>query len=99
MLLRPLSNNRLFYFILHLLKTSKHVRIKYSQKYFKSTFGSAYLNSKKTKLKLAKHVKREKKASFPWDLGLLFVQPMKYAFVSGFNIFLNGKGNLEHATY
>ena len=25
-------------------KTSKHVRIKYAQNHFKSTFGSAYLN-------------------------------------------------------
>ena len=59
-------------------KTSKHVRIKYAQKHFKSTFGSSYLNSKKTTLKLAKQVKKEpRKAIFPWDLGLVFVQPMK----------------------
>ena len=32
------------------------------------------------KLKQAKQAKKEpRKASFPWDLGLLFVQPMKYA--------------------
>ena len=38
------------------------------------------LTQKKMKLKLAKQVKKEpRKASFPWDLGLLFVQPMKYA--------------------
>ena len=56
--------------------------------YFKSTFGSAYLNSKKIKLKLAKQVKNEpREASFPWDLGLLFVQPMKYALIAGFNLF------------
>ena len=54
----------------------------------KSTFGSAYLNSKKPKLKLAKQVKKEpRKVSFPWDLGLLFVQPMKYALIAGFNLF------------
>ena len=34
------------------------------------------------KLKLAKPAKKEpRKASFPWDLGLLFVQPMKYALI------------------
>ena len=58
---------------------------------FKSTFGSAYLNSKKMELKLAKQVKKEPgKESFPWDLGLLLVQPMKYALISIF-IFYNRK--------
>ena len=56
--------------------------------------------TQKTKFKLAKQVKKEpRKASFPWDLGLLFVQPMKYALIDGFNFFLNRKGNLENATY
>ena len=88
MLPRPLSNSILFYFLLHFLKTRNNVIITYSQKHFKSTFGSAYLNSKKMKLKLAKQVKKEpRKASFPWDLGLLFVQPMKYVLISGFNLF------------
>ena len=46
------------------------------------------LTPKKTKLKLAKHVKKEpRKASFPWDLGLMFVQKMKHALISGFNLF------------
>ena len=72
-------------------KTRNLVRIKYSQKHFKSTFRSAYHNSKKTKLKIAKQVKKEsRKASFPWDLGLLFVQPMKYALIVGF-FFYNNK--------
>ena len=32
------------------------------------------------KLKLAKQAKKEaRKGSFPWDLGFLFVQPIKYA--------------------
>ena len=88
MLSRQLSNNRFFYFLLHLLKTSKNVRIKYSQNHFKITFGSAYLNSKKAKLKLAKQVKKEpRKASFPWDLGLMSMQPMKYALIARFNLF------------
>ena len=40
------------------------------------------------KLKLAKQVKKEpRKESFPWDLGFMFVQPMKYALISGFNLF------------
>ena len=38
------------------------------------------LTQKRMKLKLAKQVKKEpRKESFPWDLGLLFVQAMKYA--------------------
>ena len=65
---------QLLFFFVTPAKTSKHVRITYAQKHFKSTFGLAYLNSKKTKLKLAKQVKNEpRKASFSWDLGLLFV--------------------------
>ena len=44
--------------------------------------------SKKKEVKLAKREKREpRKASFPWDLGLLFVQPIKYALIVGFNLF------------
>ena len=36
--------------------------------------------SKKMKLKLAKQAEKEpRKERFPWDLGLLFVQAMKYA--------------------
>ena len=52
--------------------------MKYSQNHFESTFGSAYFKPKKTKLKLVKMAKKKlRKASFPWDLGLLFVQPIK----------------------
>ena len=41
--------------------------MKYAQNNFKSTFGSAYFNSNKTKLKLAKPVKKEpRKASLSW---------------------------------
>ena len=87
-LLKTLPNRSFLYFMLHLIKNSKHFRISYAQNHFKSTFGSAYLNSKKTKLKLAKQVKKEpRKARFPWDIGLLFVHPMKYALIFGFNIF------------
>ena len=61
-----------------LIKDSEHVRIKNSQNHFKSTFGSAYFISKNNEIKLAKPTKKEpRKASFPWDLGLLFVQPIK----------------------
>ena len=46
------------------------------------------LSQKKMMLKLAKQVKKEpRKESFPWDIGLIFVQPMKYALISGFNLF------------
>ena len=62
--------------------------MKYSQKHSESTFGSAYFKPNKTKLKLAKTVKKEpRKASFPWDLGLLFGKPMRYTLIAGFNIF------------
>ena len=69
-------------------KKSDHFTITYAENHFKSTFGSAYLNSKKIKLKLAKQVKKEpRKASFPCDLGLLFLHPMKYVLIAGFNLF------------
>ena len=62
--------------------------MKHAQKHFESTFGSAYFKPNKTKLKLAKTVKKEpRKASFPWDLGLLFGKEMKYATIDGFNPF------------
>ena len=82
------SDKRFLSFLLEMLKEIKHVKIKNPQNHFKSTFGSAYLISQKVKLKLAKQAKKEpRKASFPWDIGLLFVQPMKYALISGFNLF------------
>ena len=65
-----------------MLKDSEKFRIKYSQEHFKSTFGSTYFTSKNSAVKLAKPAKREpRKAIFPWDIGLLFVQPMKYALI------------------
>ena len=91
MLLRPLPDRRFLSFLSYMIKKIKHVRITYSQNHFKSTFGSSYLNSKKMELKLAKKVKKEpRKASFPWDLGFLFMKPMKYALIYGF-IFYNSK--------
>ena len=76
------SEQKLPLFLSNMIKTSKHIRMKYAQNHFKSTFGSAYLNSKKMNLKLAKQVTKEpRKVSFPWDIGLLFVQPMKYALI------------------
>ena len=55
---------------------------------FKVHLGHPTLNPKKTKLKLVKTVKTEpRKARFPWDIGLMFVMPMKYAIISGFNLF------------
>ena len=61
----------------YLLKEIEKVIITNSQKNFKSTFGSAYFISKNNEIKLAKTTNREpRKASFPWDLGLLFVQPI-----------------------
>ena len=61
-----------------MIKESEQVIITNSQNHFKSTFGSAYFISKSNEIKLAKSAKKEpRKASFPWDLGLLFVQPIK----------------------
>ena len=76
------SDNSFLFFLSDLLKDSEKVRVKSSQTHFKSTFGSAYFISKNNAVKLAKPTKKEpRKASFPWDLGLLFVQPMKYALI------------------
>ena len=62
--------------------------MKYAQKHFESTFGSAYFKPNKTELKLAKTVKKEpRKASFPWDLDLIFGHPMRYEMISKFNLF------------
>ena len=77
--LEATSDSSFLSFLSELLKYSKHIRITNSQKNFKSTFGSAYLISQKMKLKLAKQAKKE--PSFPWDLGLLFMQPMKNALI------------------
>ena len=79
-------------FLLCLIKYSEYFRIKYSQNNFENTFGSEYFIKNKTKLKLAKMVKKEpRKARFPWDLGLLFGNPMRYALISRFNIFKTKK--------
>ena len=62
----------------NLIKYRENIRIKNTQNHFKSTFGSVYLISRKMKLKLAKQAEKEpRKARFPWDLGFLFVQPIK----------------------
>ena len=40
--------------------------------------GQPTLSQENNEIKLAKPTKKEpRKASFPWDLGLLFVQPIK----------------------
>ena len=54
----------------------------------KVPLGQPTLNQQKTNLKLVKKVKNEpRKASFPWDLGLMFGKPMKCSLISGFNLF------------
>ena len=66
------------FFLSNLIKDSNQVRITYAQNHFKSTFGSAYFISKNNVVKLAKPAEKEpRKESFPWDIGLLFVQPIK----------------------
>ena len=50
--------------------------------------GHPTLSQKINEIKLAKPTKKEpRKASFPWDIGLLFLQLMKYALIFGFNLF------------
>ena len=59
--------------------------MKDAQKHFESTFGLAYFKQKKTKLKLVKMGKKEpRKARFPWDIVLLFGNPMRCALIAGF---------------
>ena len=59
-------------FLLHLLKTSNIIIVKYSQNYFERTFGLTHFLPKNFKLKLVfKEAEKEpRKARFPWDLGL-----------------------------
>ena len=72
------SDNSFLSFLSNLLKDSEHVKITNAQNHFKSTSGSAYLIPEKMKLRLAKTNEKEpRKAYFPWDLGLMFVQPKK----------------------
>ena len=52
------SDRRFLFFLSEMIKDRDKVRITYAQRNFKSTFGSAYLISKKRKLKLAKQEKR-----------------------------------------
>ena len=94
------SDSNFLSFLSDLLKDSEHLRITNAQNHFNSTFGSAYLISKKMKIKLAKQAKKEpRKASFPWDIGFLYVQPMKYTLIFQNINFITAKGNLMHAIY
>ena len=82
------------YSLSDLLKESKHVRIKNSQNHFKSTFGSAYFISKNNEIKLAKPTKKEpRKPRFHWDIGLLFVHPIKMHWYCRILNLLNSKWN------
>ena len=98
--LEATSDRSFLSLLLDLLKESEHIRITNAQKHFKSTFGSAYLISQKIKLKLAKQAKKEpRKASFPWDPGLLFVQPTKMHWYCRILNFIIAKGNLMLTIY
>ena len=65
-------------FLLQLIKTSNIITFKYAPNYFESTFGWTNFLPKNSKLKLVfKEAEKEpRKASFPWDLGLLWGQPI-----------------------
>ena len=54
----------------------------FSQITLRVPLGQSILSQKNDEIKLAKPMKKEpRKASFPWDLGLLFVKPIKYALI------------------
>ena len=58
------------------------------------------LSHKKMKLNLAKQAEKEpRKARFPWNLGLLFVQPTKMHRYCRILNFITAKGNLMNAIY
>ena len=81
-------DSRFPYSLSDLLKDSENVKITISQNHFKSTFGSAHFISKNSEIKLAKSAKTEpRKARFPWDIGLLFVQPIKSTDISEYLIY------------
>ena len=68
-----------------LLNDIERVIITNAQNHFKSTFGLAYFISKNNEIKLAKTTNREpRKARFPWDIGLIFVQPIKITDISSY---------------
>ena len=91
------SDISFLFFLLDMLKDSNKVRITNSQKHFNSTFGSSYFISKNNAVKLAKPTKKEpRKASFPWDFGLLFVQPIQVHWYCRILNFITTKGNLMH---
>ena len=66
--------------------------MKFSQTHFKSVLGHHTSYQKKLCKKLLKGAnlvlqKEPRKESFPWDLGLLFGQPMRYAvFLQNLNL-------------
>ena len=75
-------------------KWQQVTRITNSPKHFKSAFGSAYFISKINEIKLAKPTKKEpRKASFPWDLGFLFGNPIRCALYCRIWIFKERKRN------
>ena len=71
-------DRRFFSPLSELLKEIDQFIIKNFQNHFKITFGSAYFISKSNEIKLAKSVKKEpRKARFYWDIGMMFVHPIK----------------------
>ena len=99
-LLKELPKRSFLYFLLHLIKTSEHVIITYAQNHFNSTFGSDYFISKNNAVTLAKPAKKEpRKESFPCDLGLLFVHPIKVHWYCRILKIITVKGNLLHVIY
>ena len=87
------------YFMLYLLKTRNIITVKYSQNYFEITFGWTNFLPKNSKLKLVfnEAEKEPRKESFPWDLGLILVQPIWSTWIFEYK-FLYSKETTMHST-
>ena len=86
-------------FLLYLLKTRNIITFKYSQNYFESTFGWTNILPTNSKLKLVfKELEKEpRKASIPWDIGLIWGHQIWITYISQYK-FLDSKETTIHST-
>ena len=76
------SEQQLPFFLSNLLKKESISTLNMPKITLRVPLDQPTLTQKKMKFKLAKQVKKEpRKARFPWDIGLLFVHPIKYAMI------------------
>ena len=91
---------QLLLFLLCLLKNNELIRMKYAQKHFESTFGSAYFKQKKTKLKLVKTVKKgTKESKLSMEFWLAVWESNEMCTGCWILSFKNKNINLMHANY